>query len=149
MEENKTATEIALIKKDLESVERLINKMDRLVEEIGVLSKTIALQSKTVENNEIRISKIENLFSAERLEETTFRKEQLEKFREIRDGVVHEKDQRKDNIDEAIDDIQKKYDNKTDELSKRIESLEKWKWWLMGIGAVTVSILSFLSKILL
>jgi hypothetical protein len=142
-------TEIAIIKKDLENVDRLISKMDTLVVEIGHLSKSIALQNRTIENHEKRLSKIDELLVNDKTEESLFRKEHAARLQMMHDMSIDERDLRRRDILDAIREVELKYNVANKEITERITSLEQWKWWLMGFGALSITIISFVSKMVL
>lgn len=139
---NSLKTDIALIQKDVKQIERVFQKVDNAVEQMSDIFKTMAVQDMVLENTDKRVSAIEENFKKHNEEEENFRKELNSKLEDMKDTAQKERQARHV---ELLTSIQKLNDNLSEKLDKqdeRIKTLENWRWYILGIGAVIVFILN-------
>jgi predicted RNase H-like nuclease (RuvC/YqgF family) len=133
--EEKIITELALVKRDVQNLEKLSEKIDDISKEINELSKLLAIQHRIIENHETRINSLFVSSRTDTEEEYQYRAGLNRQFQEIRDG-------RFTNLRE----IEQKFTRKIETFDQKIQELEKWKWWVMGAGAVIASFVSYMWK---
>ncbi len=75
-------------------------------------------------------------------DELDFRKELNQKLEDMKNVSDHERDRRHKEVLDAINKSNQKLSDKLDHQDKRINSLENWRWYILGIGAVIIFILS-------
>jgi predicted RNase H-like nuclease (RuvC/YqgF family) len=135
-------TDIALIQKDVKQIELVFRKVDNAVTQMADIVKTIAVQDNILENTEKRISNVEENFKKHNEEEEAFRKELSLKLEDMKDTSQKERQARHLELLASIDNLNKNLTEKLNQQDKRIQSLENWRWYILGIGAVIVFILN-------
>jgi hypothetical protein len=141
-EMNSLKTDIALIQKDVKQIERVFQKVDHAVEQMAEIHKALAVQENILENNEKRISIVEDKLIKHNEDELVFRKELNNKLEDMRTNAQIERERRHKELLESIEKLNKNMSEKLDKQDKRISTLENWRWYLLGIGAVLLFILN-------
>jgi len=141
-EMNSLKTDIALIQKDVKQIERVFQKVDHAVEQMAEIHKALAVQENILENNEKRITTVEDKLIKHNEDELAFRKELNNKLEDMRTNAQIERERRHKELLESIEKLNKNMSEKLDKQDKRISALENWRWYLLGIGAVLLFILN-------
>jgi phage-related minor tail protein len=141
-EMNTLKTDIALIQKDVKQIERVFQKVDNAVQQMAEIHKALAVQENILENNEKRISIVEDKLIKHNEDELEFRKELNKKLEDMRTNAQIERERRHKELLESIEKLNKSMSEKLDKQDKRISSLENWRWYLIGIGFVLIFILN-------
>ena len=139
---NNLKTDIALIQKDVKQIERVFKKVDDAVGQMSEIFKTIAVQEMVLENTERRIFSIEEGFKKNTVEEEAYRKELNLKLEDMKDTANKDRDRRHRELLDSIENLNKNMGEKLDKQDKRIQTLENWRWYVLGIGLVIVFILN-------
>ena len=139
---NNLKTDIALIQKDVKQIERVFKKVDDAVGQMSEIFKTIAVQEMVLENAEKRIFTAEESFKKNILDEETFRKELNLKLEDMKDTANRDRDRRHRELLDSIENLNKNMGEKLDKQDKRIQTLENWRWYVLGIGLVIIFILN-------
>jgi predicted RNase H-like nuclease (RuvC/YqgF family) len=139
---NSLKTDIALIQKDVKQIETVFKKVDHAVGQMSEILKTIAVQENILEHNERRITSLEDTMKKHSEEEEKFRKELTNKFDEMKETAQKERERRHREVLESIEKLNKNMSDKIDTQDKRIQTLENWRWYLLGIGAVLLIIIN-------
>lgn len=137
---NSLKTDIALIQKDIKQIEQGFKKVDTAVCQISDVLKTMAVQENILENNERRIDSLEENLKRHNEQEEAFRKEFNRKFEEMKETEQKERERRHRELLDSIEKLNKNMSEKLDSQDKRIQALEKWRWYVLGIGAVLLFI---------
>jgi exonuclease VII large subunit len=142
-------TDIALIQKDLKQIERVFQKVDNAVEQMAEIHKAQAVQENILENNEKRISLVEEKIIKHNEDEIAFRKELNTKIEDMRTNANIERERRHKELLSSIENLNKSMTEKLEKQEKKIEkqdmkiqALENWRWYILGIGAVILFILN-------
>jgi hypothetical protein len=141
-EMNSIKTDIALIQKDVKQIERVFQKVDNAVQQMAEIHKALAVQENILENNEKRISIVEDKLIKHNEDELVFRKELNSKLEDMKTVSQIERERRHKEVLESIEKLNKNMSEKLDKQDKRISALENWRWYLLGIGAVLLFILN-------
>ena len=139
---NSLKTDVALIQKDVKQIERVFNKVDDAVGQMSEILKTMAVQDMVLENTERRVFSIEESFKKNNLEEEAFRKELNLKIEDMKETANRDRDRRHRELLDSIENLNKNVGEKLDKQDKRIQALENWRWYILGIGLVIVFILN-------
>lgn len=139
---NSLKTDIALIQKDVKQIERVFMKVDNAVEQMSDILKTIAVQENILENNDRRIGALEESIKKHTEQEEAFRKEFNRKFEEMKETEQRERERRHRELLDSIENLNKSMSEKLEKQDKRIQALENWRWYLIGIGVVVLLILN-------
>lgn len=139
---NGLKTDIALIQKDVKQIETVFRKVDNAVCQMTEILKTIAVQENILENNEKRVSTLEETIKKHNEEEVQFRKEFTQKFDEMKETSQKERERHHRELLESIENLNKNMSEKLETQDKRIQALENWRWYILGIGAVLLFIIN-------
>jgi len=135
-------TDIALIQKDVKQIERVFTKVDNAVEQMSEILKTIAVQENILENNEKRVTSLEETIKKHNEEEEQFRKEFARKLDDMKETSQKERERHHRELLDSIENLNKSVNDKLDHQDKRIQALENWRWYILGIGAVLLFIVN-------
>jgi DNA repair ATPase RecN len=135
-------TDIALIQKDIKQIEQVFKKVDDAVGQMTEILKITAVQENILENTEKRIDTLEDNLKKHNEQEQMFRKEFNRKFEEMKETEQKERERRHHELMESIKDLGKHFTEKLEKQDERIQTLEKWRWYLLGISAVLLFVLN-------
>lgn len=141
-EMNSIKTDIALIQKDVKQIERVFQKVDNAVERMAEIHKALAVQENILENNEKRISVIEDKLIRYNKDDIEFRKELSNKLEVMRASDSLDREKRHKELLESIEKMNRGVSEKLDKQDKRISTLENWRWYMVGIGFVIIFIIN-------
>lgn len=133
---NSIETDIALIKKDINQIERVFKKVDDAICQMSEILKDLAVQENVLENNEKRLEILEKKLVLHTQEEKTMREEFKQEIKEIKQGNEESLEKRHLEIVTKITAMHEDINNKLEKQDKRIQSLENWRWYLLGSAAV-------------
>ena len=139
---NSLKTDVALIQKDVKQIERVFKKVDDAVGHMSEILKTMAVQDMVLENTERRVFSIEEGFKKNNSEEETFRKELNLKIEDMKETANRDRDRRHRELLDSIENLNRNMGEKLDKQDKRIQTLENWRWYVLGIGLVIIFILN-------
>jgi DNA repair exonuclease SbcCD ATPase subunit len=154
---NDLRTDIALIKKDISQIEKMMGKLDSSIDKFSSLSKSIAVQERIVENHEKRLNDIDEKITRHNKEEEEFRtklQQQLSDIgsdnrnyiQEMKKSNSIERERRHKEIIDLIDTLRKDLKEKNNEQDNRLSKLENWKWWIMGVGVTVTTVVTLAWK---
>lgn len=135
-------TDIALIQRDIRQIEQVFKKVDNAIEQMSEILQTIAVQENILENNEKRVNSLEEKITKQAEFEADFRKEVSTKLEDMRNYAQIERERRHKEVLRSIDELNKSLSEKLSQQDKRIQALENWRWYILGIGAVLLFILN-------
>jgi len=144
-------TDVALIKKDIKQIEKFFSKYEYILEKSADRDKRVAVQHEILNNV---AEKIENLDI--KIEQTKFDTakdlaivhDRLEQYRSssrddhqrLSDANANHRTERNAEIMEALGKLNGNLDKRISEIEGRVSTLNQWKWYVMGIGAVLLLI---------
>jgi DNA repair ATPase RecN len=139
---NGLKTDVALIQKDVKQIERVFKKVDDAVGQMSEILKTMAVQDMVLENTERRVFSIEEGVKKNTVDEEAYRKELNLKLEDMKDTANKDRDRRHRELLDSIENLNKNMSEKLDKQDKRIQTLENWRWYVLGIGLVIIFILN-------
>jgi flagellar biosynthesis GTPase FlhF len=145
MTEEKNAnieTDIALIKQDIRQIERVFKKVDDAISKMSEILKTLAVQETVLENNDKRLTLLEQKMILHTEEESKARDEFRKELHTMREANRDDREKRHKELLEALDKMNSTLTTKLDNQDKRIRDLENWRWYIIGIGVVLLIIIS-------
>jgi len=146
-EVNTLKTDVALIKKDINQIDRVFNKVDTAIHDMHELHKIAAVQETILENTERRLKSLEDNFVKHGEEELQFRKELQNSLDEMKDDAQVQRERRHKEILDTLHQMSSSLNKKLEVQDKRIRTLENWRWWILGASAGLVFILTRYSYI--
>jgi predicted RNase H-like nuclease (RuvC/YqgF family) len=136
-EVNTLKTDVALIKKDINHIEKVFEKVEHAVYDMTQLHKISAVQETILENAERRIENLEDAFVKHNAEELEYRKELNKTLTDMREDAQIQRERRHKEVLESIQNMHTTLSSKLDVQDKRIRALEDWRWWILGAsGAI-------------
>ena len=149
--ETNLETDIALIKSDIKQINKFFGRVESSMEILADVQKQVALNTQTLNFHGQKIEELDRVTDDFRKEEglrMTVLSDRLEEYRRMaRDdhAKLTEKNNRvrsesQDQVLERIDKMERGLHERITFQTKRINSLENWKYYMMGIGAVMVFI---------
>lgn len=145
-------TDIALIKSDIKNIQKFFSKVESSIDMMSELSKSVAVQHEVIKNTVDKQEDLDNIIQEHRKEEAARTKAMHQRLEEYRKSAYddHERlssdnkanrDKRHEEMMAEIRDVNSAMMGRMDEQSKRIRSLENWKWYMAGMGAVIMFLL--------
>lgn len=141
-EVNSLKTDVALIKKDINQIDRVFNKVDSAIQDMSELHKIAAVQETILENTERRLISLEDNFVKHGEEELAFRKDLNKSLNEMKEDAQIQRERRHKEILETLNKMSTSLNSKLDVQDKRIRALENWRWWILGAAGALVFILT-------
>lgn len=142
-------TDIALIKSDIKQIQKFFNRVEDSMDMMAELSKNVAVQNEVLENTKDKLEDVEKLCEetkktdelrmnvlSDRLEE--YRRYSREDHQRL---AEHNANKRNDNVKEILDRIDRMetaIHKRINEQQKKINHLENWRYYMMGIGFVII-----------
>jgi len=133
---NSIETDIALIKKDISQIEKVFKKVDDAISQMSQILRDLAVQENVLENNQKRLEILEKKLILHTEEEKNMREEFRQEIKEIKQGSDEALEKRHLEIVTKITAMHLDLNSKLDNQDKRIQSLENWRWYLLGAAAV-------------
>jgi len=162
---NHVKTDIALIKKDIQSIGKFFDKVDAAVEGMQDIAKSLAVQQQIMENFQQKIEYMDERLADQRrmnMEARLAMKEELDEYKEnfkldMLKAMEQGKEQHRVMAQETkeaherrhaetlaiIDNIVRDVKDKVNIQEQQIRSLENLKWWLLGAFAIITFILNY------
>lgn len=140
-EMNSVKTDIALIKKDINQIEKVFKKVDDAIGQMSEILQALAVQETILENNEKRVSLVEQRMLAHLETEEKHRKELEEDIESIKEDAREDRERRHKELMQCLNDMNQSLNEKLDTQDKRIRTLENWRWYILGGTAVIMLIL--------
>lgn len=142
-------TDVALIKKDIKQIEKFFSKYEYIIEKSGDRDKRIAVQheilnnvAEKIENLDIKIEQTkfdtakDLAIVHDRLEQ--YRSSSREDHQRLSDNNARHRSERNAEIMEALSKLNGNLDKRISEMEGRVNTLNQWKWYVAGIGAVLI-----------
>jgi len=132
-----TETEIAIIKNDLQQVNDLFIKLDNTLAKVAEVSTSVsqmlAVHEAKINNVDEEVSEIKEIEKSRREEVNNsladLHSRMSTQGREVKADMTKEVDK----IMGAIKELKDMMESKEERVEKRIEDLERWRWYLVGL----------------
>lgn len=142
-------TDIALIKSDIKQIQKFFNRVEDSMDMMAELSKNVAVQNEVLDNTKDKLEVVEKLCEetkktdelrmnvlSDRLEE--YRRYSREDHQRL---AEHNANKRNDNVKEILDRIDRMetaIHKRINDQQRKINHLENWRYYMMGIGFVII-----------
>lgn len=137
-------TEVALLKKEVESIQGLFNRLDTAIEKMSDVSSSI---NQMLAVHEERLTQIETIGATMRTEIVEERRQVDDDIKELHSRITTQsRELQKDMADdiekvlEGIKDLKQHVVKSNDRLETRISALEKWRWIIFGAIIVVAAL---------
>lgn len=162
---NQVKTDIALIKKDIKTIERFFNKVDTVMSEMSDMTKSLAVQQKIIEHFDAKMQDIEVTMEEHKQEDikrTEMLSKRLEEYRasskedhqrvadesarnraERNKEIMHELGKLNGNLEKRMNEMVESIEDQ----EERLRGLENVKWWLLGASAVIATLVTLMTSV--
>tara|TARA_A200000113_G_scaffold186993_1_gene174299 strand:- start:2442 stop:2936 length:495 start_codon:yes stop_codon:yes gene_type:complete len=150
---NHMKTDVALIKKDIKNIEQFFSKFDYIVEMTAERDKNMAVQVEILKGVGEKIEQLDFKIEEhkqdaakalavvhDRLE--MYRRSSREDHERLSSHSAQSRRERNEEIMEALSKLNGSLDKRISDMETKVTTLDRWKWWVMGFGAVIVFIIS-------
>lgn len=149
-------TDIALIKSDIKVINKYFEKVDTTLDVMSDLQKTVAAQTVTLKFQGDKLETVEDVCNTYKKEESlrlTVLSDRLEEYRrmaredhqKLSEASNEKRNSSNKEILERLDQMERSLHERITQQSKRINALENWRYYMMGVGAVLVVLLAKLN----
>lgn len=146
-------TDIALIKSDIKQIQKFFTRVEDSMDMMVDLSKNVAVQSEVLEYTREKLTEVEKLCEdtkrtdelrltvlSDRLEE--YRRSSKEDHQKLAEHNANKRHNANKEILDRLDSIERSIHQRINEQQKKINNLENWRYYMMGVGAVVVILLA-------
>tara|TARA_B110000977_G_scaffold100332_1_gene131674 strand:- start:10282 stop:10773 length:492 start_codon:yes stop_codon:yes gene_type:complete len=148
MSDNQTwETDIRLIQSDIKQINKFFNKVEKSIDQMAELSKNVAVQSEVLDNTKNKLEDVERLIDdsnrtdglkltamSDRLEE--YRRSAREDHQRLADHNADKRNATHKEILDRIDAMEKSVHSRVNDQNKKVNALENWRYYMMGMGGV-------------
>ncbi len=149
MSNNNWETDIRLIQSDIKQIQKFFNKVEASMDVMVDLSKNVAVQSEVIAFTKEKLEEIERTVDETRRTEDLrlqVLSDRLEEYRRSSRGdheklAQHNAEKRATSnkeILEKLQEMEKSLHSRINDQNKKVNALENWKYYMMGIGGVIV-----------
>jgi len=146
-------TDIALIKADIKQINKFFAKVEGSIDMMSDISTQVAVQQEIIKNTVDKLEDLDNIVEEHRKEESARTKVIYERLEEYRKSAFDDhlrlseenKRSREERHKEMMVEIKSNNQvmmKRMDDQNRRIRSLENWKYYLAGMGAVVMFLLA-------
>ena len=141
---NLQRTEIELLKRDVSAISKLCEKMDMTIDKLQVvasdMSRIVSLQEQKMNLQDKINDEVEKALENNQ-------KMHYDDIKEINNRIGSVKEELTQKIDRVESTILEQLEKQTDEISKKINTIDTWRYMVMGGIAIAVFILTELMKL--
>jgi phosphoenolpyruvate carboxylase len=148
-EQTNWETDIRLIQSDIKQIQKFFNKVESSMELMVDLSKNVAVQSEVIAFTKEKLEEIERTVDETRRNEDLrlqVLSDRLEEYRRSSRGdheklAQHNAEKRamsNKEILEKLEIMERGLHSRINDQNKKVNALENWKYYMMGIGGVIV-----------
>ena len=149
-------TDIALIKSDLKNMTKFFGRVESSIEMMADLSKNVAVQTEVLEFTREKLAEVEDLVEhqrraeelklnvmSDRLEE--YRRSSKEDHQRLADANTAKRNSVEKEILARIDVMEKNMHVRINTQHTKINNLENWHYYIMGLGGAIAILLTKLN----
>lgn len=149
-------TDIALIKSDIKVINKYFEKVDTSLDMLSELQKTVAAQSVTLKFQGDKLDDVEEVCNSYKKEESlrlTVLSDRLEEYRrmaredhqKLSEASNEKRNSSNKEILDRLDRMERSLHERITQQTKRINALENWRYYMMGVGAVLIFLVAKLN----
>jgi hypothetical protein len=146
-------TDIALIKSDIKQINKFFSKVETSLDILTELQREVAVQRETLKFQGDKLEDVEDICTSYKKEEAlrlTVLSDRLEEYRRMsredhnklteRNNAIRESSNKE--ILDRIDQMERGLHERITQQTKRINALENWRYYIMGVGAVLLILIA-------
>ncbi len=140
-------TDIALIKSDIKQIQKFFNKVEDSMDMMVDLSKNVAVQNEVLEFTKEKLDDVEKLCEetkrtdelrmnvlSDRLEE--YRRSSRADHEKLANHNAEKRATSNKEVLEKLEAVEQSLHMRLNEQTKKVNVLENWRWYFMGMGLV-------------
>ena len=135
-------TDLAVIKRDIHQIEDGFKRVDATIVQLSDIIRKLAVQDKMFESTDQRLKSVESDNEKNIVVLHNFDLKLERQINEMQRQTEQNADRKHRELLESIGSIKKELLQKIDDQDKRINSLENWRFYILGISAVVMFALS-------
>ena len=152
-EEQNWETDIRLIQSDIKQINRFFGKVEKSIDQMAELSKNVAVQSEVLDFTKQKLEDVEKLCEdtkrtdelrmtvlSDRLEE--YRRSAREDHQRLAEHNAEKRTATNKEILDRLDAMEQGIHSRINEQNKKINTLENWRYYLMGMGGVVLLLIA-------
>ena len=150
---NAMKTDVALIKKDIKQIGRFFDRVDSAVDAMAGIEQALAVQHQIITNFNDKLDTVESRVEEnKRLDEQRsavlgdrmelYRVSSKEDHQRIHDQNQAHRKERNEEIIKELKHIDSKVDKRLVVIETKLAAVERWKYYMMGISAAVIFIIS-------
>ena len=152
-EKNNWETDIRLIQSDIKQINRFFGKVEKSIDKMAELSKNVAVQSEVLDFTKQKLEDVEKLCEdtkrtdelrmtvlSDRLEE--YRRSAREDHQRLAEHNAEKRTATNKEILDRLDAMEQGIHSRINEQNKKINTLENWRYYLMGMGGVVLLLIA-------
>lgn len=156
MAQSSLETDIALIKSDIKVINKYFEKVDSSLDMMSELQKTVAAQSVTLKYQGEKLEDVEQVCSSYKKEEQVrlnvlsdrleeYRRMAREDHQRLSEASNEKRNSSNKEILDRLDQMERTLHERITQQTKRINALENWRYYMMGVGAVLIFLVAKLN----
>jgi len=156
MAQSSLETDIALIKSDIKVINKYFAKVDNSLDMMSELQKTVAAQSVTLKFQGEKLEDVEQVCSSYKKEEQVrlnvlsdrleeYRRMAREDHQRLSEASNEKRNSSNKEILDRLDQMERTLHERITQQTKRINALENWRYYMMGVGAVLIFLVAKLN----
>lgn len=156
MSQSNIETDIALIKADIKQINKFFTKVEASIDMMAQLQAQVAEQAVTQKFQADKLDDLEDICTSYKKEESlrlTVLSDRLEEYRRmaredhqrLTETNTQKRDASNKEILDKLDKIERSLHERITQQTKRINALENWRYYMMGVGAVLIFLVAKLN----
>lgn len=146
-EQTNWETDIRLIQSDIKQINKFFGKVEKSIDQMSELSKNVAVQSEILDFTKEKLEDVEKLCEetkrtdelrmnvlSDRLEE--YRRSAREDHQKLADHNAQKRTTTNKEILDRLDAMEHSLHMRINAESKRVNVLENWRYYMMGVGGI-------------
>lgn len=136
----KLESDVTSLQRDMAQIGVLVDRLDVTIEKLTEVSTTVArllaVQENRLENQEKIADKVQSSLESHKIETNKMVKDLYDKIHDVEEDLIRDMDSNQDKVIKKIEELKSEGSVQHQEMSNRLNRLEKWMWILLGGGIV-------------
>jgi CHASE3 domain sensor protein len=149
-------TDIALIKSDIKQINKFFGRVETSLEIVAQLQQQVAVQAEQLKFQGDKLEDVEDICTSYKKEEAVrlnvlsdrleeYRRMSREDHQKLSDASANKRNESNKEILEKLDQMERSLHERITQQTKRINALENWRYYMMGVGAVLLFLVAKLN----
>lgn len=151
MSQESLKTDVQLLKKDVEQISEFLKRLDVAIEKLSEvstgISKIIAVHDKRMEVNERTDQQIFDILEDRKNEHEDDKSKLYSRINSVEKHVNDRVTDNHNRVLERIGELESHNQTQFQRLEQRLQSLDRWRWLMIGGGAVAGFLANYIMQI--